>query len=89
MQRFKVRVIAHAIRHLGNDYDVRQLLDLARFLFPWGILPRRWRSSLFQHNAGKPTHTVCSSLLAEAFSAVGFPVLPFIDRGADGSLRFF
>lgn len=83
------RVIAYAIRHLGTDYDMRQLLDLARFLFPWGILPRRWRSSLFQHNAGKPTHTVCSSLLAEAFSAVDFPVLPFIDRSADGSVRFF
>lgn len=83
------RVIAFALRHLGNDYDVRQLLDLARFLFPWGVLPRRWRSSLFQHNAGTPTRTVCSSLLAEAFSAVNFPVLPFIDRRDDGTVRFF
>lgn len=83
------RVISYTLRHLGTDYDVRQLLDLARFLFPWAILPRRWRSSLFQHNAGKPTHTVCSSLLAEAFNAVNFPVLPFIDRRDDGSVRFF
>lgn len=83
------KIIAYAIRHLGADYDVRQLLDLARFLFPWAILPRRWRSSLFQHNAGEPTRTVCSSMLAEAFGAVDFPVLPFIDRSADGSVRFF
>jgi Permuted papain-like amidase enzyme, YaeF/YiiX, C92 family len=83
------RVVAFAVRHLGTDYDVRQLLDLARFLFPWGVLPRRWRSSLFQHNAGKPTRTVCSSLLAEAFGAVDFPVLPFIDRRDDGTVRFF
>jgi hypothetical protein len=84
-----LRVIEFALRHVGDEYDTRQMLDLARFLFPWAILPRRWRSSLFQHNAGTPTHTVCSSLLAEAFSSVNFPVLPFIDRRDDGSVRFF
>lgn len=83
------RVTAYAIRRLGSDYDVRQLLDLARFFFPWGFLPRRWRSSLFQHNAGGPTRNVCSCLLAEAFSSVDFPILPFIDRRDDGTVRFY
>jgi len=83
------QVLGYAIRRLGNDYDLRQLLDLARFLLPWSIFPRRWRSSLFQHNAGDATRTVCSTLLAEAFSEVDFPILPFIDRGEDGSLRLF
>lgn len=83
------RVIAHAIRRLGSDYDVRQLVDLARFLLPWGILPRRWRSSLFEHRAGETTRTLCSGLIAEAFSAVDFPILPFVERQEDGSLRFF
>jgi len=83
------RVIAYATRRLGSDYDVRQLLDLARFFFPWTILPRRWRSSLFEHNAGGPTRTVCSCLLAEAFSTVNYPILPFIERRDDGTLRFF
>jgi len=81
-------VIAYTVKHLGWDYDVRQVLDLARFFFPWSILPRRWRSSLFLHNAGGPTRTVCSTLLAEAFASVEFPILPFIDRADDGSLRF-
>ena len=83
------RVIAHCIRRLGSDYDTRQLVDLARFLFPWSVLPRRWRSSLFEHNAGSPTRSVCSCLIAEAFDQVDFPILPFIDRASDGSLRFF
>ena len=82
-------VLAYAIGKLGNNYDIRQVMDLARFFFPWTILPRRWRSSLFQHNAGDATRTVCSTLLAEAFSQVDFPILPFIDRGDDGSLRLF
>lgn len=82
-------VVGYAIKRIGLRYDIRQVLDLARFLFPWGLLPRRWRSSLFQHNAGEPTRTVCSTLLAEAFNEVDFPILPFIDRGDDGSVRFF
>lgn len=83
------RVVAYALRRLGSEYDLRQLLDLARFFVPWTVLPRRWRSSLFHHNAGGPTRTVCSCLLAEAFSSVDFPILPFIERLDDGGLRFF
>lgn len=83
------KVIDYAIRKVGWDYDVRQVFDLARFIFPWFILPRRWRSTLFQHNVGDATRTVCSTLLAESFDTVDFPVLPFIDRADDGSVRFF
>ncbi len=81
------RVIAYASRHLGCDYDLRQMLDLARFMFPYSVLPRRWRSSLFQHNAGIPTRTVCSSMIAAAFASVRFPVLPVIHRTASGRIR--
>ncbi len=83
------KIVGHALQRIGHTYDLRQILDLARFFFPWSILPRRWRSSLFQHNAGEATQTVCSTLIAEAFNSVDFPILPFIDRGKDGSLRFF
>lgn len=80
-------VIRFATEHLGAGYDVRQLLDLARFLFPYALLPRRWRSSLFTHNAGSPTRTVCSSLLAEAFASVHFPVLPLMRADEDGQIE--
>jgi hypothetical protein len=83
------RVVEYTIRHLGCDYDVRKMLDLARFFLTWSVLPRRWRSSLFEHNAGTPTRTVCSCLLAAAFSSVKFPILPFIERNQDGSVSFF
>lgn len=83
------RVIQYSLQHLGFQYDVRQLLDLARFLFPYGILPRRWRSSLFEHNAGTPTRTVCSSMIAAAFNSVQFPVLPVVHQREDGSVRVY
>lgn len=84
-----LQIVREAISHLGCDYDLRQLLDLARFLLPYSVLPRRWRSSLFGHRIGGSTRTVCSTMLAAAFGAVQFPILPVIQRAADGSVKLF
>jgi hypothetical protein len=81
--------VEYAISRLGAAYDVRQIFDLLRFLFPWFILPRRWRSSLFQLKTGKSTATVCSTMIAEAFGQVQFPILPLVVRQSDGSARFY
>lgn len=83
------KVIAYSINSLGTNYNVRQILDLARFLFPYAILPRRWRSSLFEHNAGTPTHTVCSTMMAEAFASVHYPILPVLHRNEEGQLMMY
>ena len=80
-------VIKHAISNLGVDYDVRQIMDLARFMVPYWFLPRRWRSTLFEHKAGKPTKTVCSTMMAEAFASVRFPIVPVILQTKEGDLR--
>ena len=61
-------------------------MDLARFMFPYWFLPKRWRSTLFEHNAGRPTKTVCSTMIAEAFSRVRFPIIPVIHQDQDGQL---
>lgn len=82
-------IVEYAARHLGVDYDFRQLVDLARFMLPYGLLPRRWRSTLFEYHAGIPTRTVCSSMIAAAFAEVHYPVMPIVRRGSDGKLRLF
>jgi hypothetical protein len=82
-------ISTHAINSLGLNYDIRQIFDLARFLFPWGILPRRWRSSLFRTRAGSETRTVCSTMIAEAFAAVEFPILPLVQRSEQDRIRLY
>ena len=79
-------VIEYAIKELGKDYNVRQIMDLARFMFPYWFLPKRWRSSLFEHNPGRPTKTVCSTMMAEAFAKVRFPIIPVIHQDKEGKL---
>lgn len=71
-------VIEYAIKTLGHPYSIKHLLDLARFLLPWSILPRRWGSSLFKVKKDDPASGICSSLIAQAFASVQFPILPFI-----------
>ncbi|RLA10039.1 MAG: hypothetical protein DRQ60_02040 [Gammaproteobacteria bacterium] len=83
------RVINHAIDELGKGYNVRQLLDLARLMFPWAILPRHWRSVLFQHNVQTPTKTVCSTVISEAFASVSFPILPVVQFDDETGIRMF
>jgi hypothetical protein len=73
-------VVDYVIKALGQPYNVRHLLDLTRFMLPWTILPRRWRSSLFRTSTGKPESGICSSLIAEAYTSVHFPILPFVTQ---------
>lgn len=70
-------VIAYTLKLLGRPYNIYQLVDLARFMLPWSILPRRWGSSLFKSSKGELAG-VCSSWMAEAFESVQFPILPYI-----------
>lgn len=83
------QVIGYAIGRLGREYGIRHNLDLLRFFFPWKIMPRRWRSSLFEHNVGSATTEICSSMLAEAFASVNFPILPVIKRDKEKGVQFY
>jgi len=88
IQKDAQKVINFAIGRLGMEYDTRHLLDLARLLFPWGLYPRRWRSTLFEHNALQPTKDICSSMIAEAFESVDYPILPLIEEGYQNEIEF-
>jgi hypothetical protein len=83
------RVINYAVYQLGTDYNVRHIMDLARFMFPYWWIPKRWVSTLFEHNAGRPTKTVCSVMMAEAFASVHFPIRPVLHQDDKGNLVLF
>lgn len=74
------RVIKHAQRRLGQRYDMRNIIDLLRYLLPVPPVPGRWRRRLLALGSGEPTQAICSSLIAEAFQTVRYPILPVLDR---------
>lgn len=83
------RVLRFTARHLGAQYDMRQLFDLARWMSPHAWLPRRLGSTLFEINTHLSERTICSTLIAAAFDSVRFPVMPVVHRSDDGALQFY
>ena len=73
-------VLAYAAAQLGKFYDVDNILDLARYFLPAGLVPARLRRDALHFGAGKPTEVMCSSLLASAFASVSYPILPLKAR---------
>ena len=69
------RVCAYATERIGFDYDVKNILDLMRYLMPLPV-PQRWRRRLMALGSGHPTRIICSALIAQAFANVRYPILP-------------
>ena len=73
-------VIKFAVARLGTMYDTRNIIDLARYLVPTPPVPVRWRRKMIALGSGQPTRFICSTLIAQAFHSVGYPILPFDDE---------
>jgi hypothetical protein len=69
-------VLDHAISRIGHTYDQRNFVDLTRYLLPFHLIPHRLREEALHFGSGVATETICSTLIAEAFAKVRFPILP-------------
>lgn len=83
-------VLDEALRHVGDTYDLKNAFDLLRYFLPVSLVPRRFRRQALHLGSGDATRVICSSLIAESFDRVGFPVAPsFVeppDTSASGSV---
>src|SRR5271156_5848671 len=70
-------VCAYAVERIGLAYDLKNIIDLMRYLFPMPV-PQRWRRRWIALGSGDPTRIICSALIADAFTAVRYPILPKI-----------
>ena len=73
------RVCTYAAERIGFDYDVKNIFDLMRYLFPLPV-PQRWRRRMMAIGSGHPTRIICSALIAQAFEHVHYPILPKVTR---------
>ena len=69
----------YATARLGQQYDLKNIVDLARYLLPNPPVPARWRRRMLALGSGDPTRAICSTLIAEAFDSVRYPILPIIE----------
>jgi len=75
----RARVCAYASERIGFDYDLKNIIDLLRYLLPLPV-PQRWRRRMIALGSGHPTRIICSALIAQAFEAVRYPILPKVTR---------
>ena len=68
-----------ATARLGLLYDMKNIVDLARYLLPNPPVPMRWRRKMLSLGSGDPTRAICSTLVAEAFESVNYPILPTVE----------
>jgi hypothetical protein len=76
------RIEDEVLAQLGLNYDMKHVVDLARYFFPVSLIPRRLRRKALQIGSGLPTQVICSSLIGRAFQNVGYPILPATAPGA-------
>jgi hypothetical protein len=79
-------VCTYAVARIGFAYDLKNIIDLLRYLFPVPV-PRRWRRRLMALGSGDPTRIICSALIADAFTAVRYPILPKIKLAGSQQAR--
>jgi hypothetical protein len=82
----RTTVCRYAINRIGFGYDTKNILDLMRYLIPLPV-PQRWRRRLIAFGSGDPTKMICSALIAQAFDAVRYPILPKITRAGSRQAR--
>jgi hypothetical protein len=77
----RASVLDHMRESLGRRYDLKNVFDLARYLLPQPPVPKRFRRRFLALGSGDPTRAICSTVIAEAFGKVGYPILPMIEAG--------
>ena len=73
-------VVGFMVERLGLKYDLKNILDMLRYFLPAPPVPVRWRRRLIAFGSGDPTRAICSTMIAEAFGRIGYPILPEITR---------
>lgn len=75
-----IRILAeYAQSRLGNQYDMKNVFDLARYLIQTPPVPARHRHKLLSLGSGDPTRAICSTFIAEGFQRLRYPILPTVD----------
>ncbi len=80
-------VCRYVIERIGHAYDLKNVVDLARYLLPVPPVPVYWRRRMLALGSGDPTRAICSTLIAQAFQSVRYPILPLTEHRDEADAR--
>ena len=73
------QVAQFMVDSIKMNYDLKNVIDLARYLIAAPPVPNRWRRRMLALGSGDPTRVICSTRIAQAFQSVGYPILPQVE----------
>lgn len=76
----RAKVVAFMVERIGLRYDLKNIFDMLRYFFPTPPVPVRWRRRMIAFGSGDPTRAICSTLIAQAYATVRYPILPEMTR---------
>jgi hypothetical protein len=83
----RAAVVRYAVERIGHAYDLKNIIDLLRYFLPQPPVPQSWRRRMIALGSGEPTRAICSTLIAQAFESVRYPILPEVRRVDEASGR--
>ena len=72
------RLITFMLSRVGNSYDLKNIVDLARYLIRTPV-PDPMKRRMLALGSGQPTQAICSTLIAQAFGSLNYPILPEVE----------
>jgi hypothetical protein len=69
-------VVKFMLARLGTRYDMKNIFDMLRYFLPTPPVPVRWRRRMIAFGSGDPTRAICSTMIAQAFEQIRYPILP-------------
>jgi len=81
----RMKVVRFAVEHIGLAYDVKNITDLCRYFLLQALTPARWQRRVIALGSGEPRRAMCSSLIAQAFESVNYPILPEVELADERS----
>lgn len=78
-------LVQFMVSRVGYSYDLKNIFDLARFLIRTPPLPGAMRRRMVALGSGQPTQAICSTLLAQAFASIRYPILPEVEMIEPGT----
>jgi hypothetical protein len=75
-------LVTFMVSRVGYAYDLKNVFDLARYLWRTPPVPDRVKRRLLAFGSGEPTRAICSTLLAQAFGSIQYPILPEVELHA-------
>jgi hypothetical protein len=72
------KLIEYMVTRVGYSYDLKNILDLARYLIRTPV-PDPMKRRMLALGSGQPTQAICSTLIAQAFNSLHYPILPEVE----------